>query len=113
VESLKTRGLLKWASGSPPPRVRAPDIYERNGPAGLTKICMNVLVEGLHCKFGRQCNSKHITGMRDFSPENKPKFTSFVTDHANLEMANPGTNLRRTAPPFFIAINLASKKPYI
>jgi hypothetical protein len=53
---------------------------------------MNFLVKAAYCKFGRQCNSKHITSMGDFSTENKAKFTSFVAEHANSELANPATN---------------------
>jgi hypothetical protein len=92
IEGLKKKGLLKWTNGSPPSRFRAPDIYEKNGPAGLTKLCMNFAVRGSFCKFGRQCSNKHITQLRDFNTDNKNKFVRFVTDHPNLQLANPGTN---------------------
>lgn len=91
VNALKQRGLLQFTSGDA--RIPQPaDIFERNSSSGLVKICMNFLVKDRFCRFGDNCNMKHITSLNHFTPLNKVKFQSFVQHHNLITMANPGVD---------------------
>ena len=90
ISALKLKGLLKYTGSET--RIPTPvDIFETNGASGLTRLCMNHIVRNRYCRWGNTCHMKHINRTNDLTTENRAKFTTFVTNHMHLELANPGT----------------------
>jgi hypothetical protein len=90
ITALKLKGLIKYTGSER--RIPCPvDIYERNGSAGLTKLCMNFVVRERYCRYGNNCQFKHVPAMSALTTENKEKFQNFISNHNHFVMANPGT----------------------
>lgn len=63
---------------------------------GMTNICMSYLLQGRACKFGKECNNKHLDAFTDIPADQQTDFVQYVQGTDDLDFVqgkgpSPGT----------------------